>query len=200
MVQTIIAVDNQDEDLGYFFAECLRHIECFSDNNSLDIIKSNALNDLIISLKISNTTNFIFLAFSHGTNKALLKNGITPYISTTLNTDKFKESFFYSCACHTGKELGKTLIDKGCASFIGYNKEFSVWLYDIKPFIKCATYGYKLFLEGHQIEDIKNNMIEKYNEYIFNDEILYFTRANLRENRNALVAHGNMKHSIKDLE
>ncbi len=56
-----------------------------------------------------------------------------------------------------------------------------------------------LFLEGYQIEDIKKNMMKKYDEYIDNDKIPYIIRADLRESRNALVALGNMTHSIKDL-
>jgi hypothetical protein len=200
MINTILAVDNEDSGLGSFFTECLQDIESFeSEAKSLDIVNSNALNDLTISLKLTNITKFIFLAFSHGSDDSLVVKGSNPYISSTLNIKRFTDSFFYACACDTGKVLGQTLINNGCASFIGYNDKFTVWGYNTRPFVECANYGYKLFLQGHDIGTIITMMKMKYDEHIDNYNNDIFGAADLLSNKNALVAYGNHQLNIAKL-
>lgn len=200
MIQAILAVDNEDSILGNFFTECLQEIENHkSPLIHLDVIKSNALNDLAISLKVESISNFIFVAISHGSEEALLSNGITPYVSSNININKFSNSFFYTCSCFTGKELASKLIENGCSSYIGYDNKFSVWDYHRKPFVECATYGYKLFLSGHNIETIIEMMKTNYDEHIDNYNNDYFGAVMLLDNKKALMALGDEKHNIQML-
>jgi hypothetical protein len=200
MIQAIIAVDNNDSILGNFFTECLQKIENYTNPLvQLDIIKSNALNDLTISLKVKNLSKIIFVAVSHGSEDSLLSNGVTPYISSNINIDKFSESFFYTCSCLTGKMLAPKLIENGCSSYLGYDNSFSVWDFNRTPFVECATYGYKVYLEGHNIETVLEMMKLKYDEHINNYDNDYFGAVMLLDNKNALIAQGDTKHNIKML-
>lgn len=201
MINTILAVDNEDSGLGSFFSECLQDIEDFQNENKvLTILLSNLLrNDIAISVKLEAIAKFIFLAYSHGNDDSLVVNGSHPYISINVNNNRFTDSLFYACACHTGKILGQSLVDSGCASYIGYQDEFKVWGYNTAPFVECANYGYKLFLEGHDVETIIIMMKSKYDDHINNYNNDYFGAANLLSNRNALIARGNLQLKITDL-
>ncbi len=200
MINTFLAIDDLDEKLGSFYTECLTDLQSIAENNStLIAIRSNNLNDLHISLAIPQTENVIFLAYSHGSANELLANGVTPYISDTLNTNLFKGSFFYTCSCSTAKKLGHTLIENECASYIGYKEEFTIWDYNRPPFVECANLGYKLFLSGHNISSIQSIMKEKYDEHIDNYTNDFFGAACLLSNKNALVALGNLEYSVNNM-
>jgi len=200
MIKTIFAVDNQDSGLGSFFSECLQDILNY-DNKSieLEILRSNSLqNDIVTTSKLNDITKFIFLAYSHGNDDALAINIVTPYISSTINADKFKDSFFYTCSCHTGKILGKALVDNGCSSYIGYNDKFTVWGYNTQPFVECANYGFKLFLQGDDVDTVIKKMKDKYDEHFENYNNDLIGAAFLLSNKNALVAHGNGKCNLSN--
>jgi hypothetical protein len=192
MIDTIIAVDENDNILGDFFYSCYEDLnDCFIANSIVvNLLKSNRLNDLSISLTMENMLNFIFVAYSHGGKSELTANGTSQYISNTINIDKFKNSFFYTCSCYTGKELGVNLIDNGCLGFIGYNNKFTVWDFYRSPFVECANYGLKLFVEGLKIDDLYRKMKDKYTEHIDNYNNDIFGAAMLVANRNALVKIG----------
>ncbi len=192
MIDTIIAVDENDNVLGDFFYSCYLDLnDCFVANGiNANLIKSNSLNDLSISLRIENKTRFIFIAYTHGGQSELTANGSYQYISNTINIDKFKNSFFYTCSCYTGKELGRHLIDNGCLGFVGYNNKFTVWDFYRSPFVECANYGLKLFVEGFRTDDLYTKMKDKYTEHIDNYNNDMFGAAMLVANRNALVKIG----------
>ncbi|MGJ7033719.1 hypothetical protein [Niabella hirudinis] len=197
MINAILAIDEQDEVLGNFYTECLTDLENFeNDKCSITLIKSNALNDLAVSLSIPKNGKFVFLAYSHGSDSELLAGGTTPYISETLNITLFKNSFFYTCSCSTGKRLGQLLIDNQCISYIGYKEKFTIWDYNRTPFVECANYGYKLFIQGYNIESIVEQMKAKYDEHIDNYSNDFFGAAYLLANRNTLLALGDLTHSI----
>lgn len=200
MISTILAVDEQDEVLGGFYAECLADLERFeNDKCTIKAVKSNALNDLTISLSVPENGKFVFLAYSHGSDSELLAGGIAPYISVTLNISLFKNSFFYTCSCNTGKRLGQSLIDNECISYIGYKEKFEVWDYNRTPFVECANYGYKLFVHGNNVESIIEQMKAKYDEHIANYTNDFFGAAHLLANRNALLALGDLTYSIHSI-
>lgn len=197
MINVILAIDEQDEVLGGFYTECLQDLENIeNDKITLTSIRSNSLNEATIVLKTPANGKFVFLAYSHGSENELLASGITPYISDTINIKLFKESFFYACSCSTGKRLGQSLIDNQCSSYIGYKEEFQVWDYNRKPFVKCANYGYKLFLQGENVESIITKMKKEYDKHISDYSNDFFGSAILLANKNALIALGDLTHSI----
>lgn len=197
MIKTIVAIDEQDEILGEFFNECLCDLENFqNDKCAMTFIKSNALNDLSISLTVPKNEKFVFLAYSHGADSELLANGRTPYISDSLNTTLFKSALFYTCSCFTGKKLGQLLIDNECISYIGYKEKFEVWDFNREPFVACANYGFRLFTEGHSVEIIIQKMKAKYDEQIDNYTNDFFGAAHLLANKNALISLGNLENCL----
>lgn len=200
MINTILAIDDRDDVLGGFYTECLADLESFeNDKCSITFIKSNALNDLAISMTVPQNGRFIFLAYSHGSDSELLARGTTPYISETLNITRFKDSFFYTCSCCTGKRLGQLLINNHCISYIGYSEKFELWDFNRPPFVECANYGYKLFVQGNNVESIIDQMKAKYDEHINDYNNDFFGAAHLLANRNALVALGDLTHNIDHL-
>lgn len=200
MISTILAIDERDYVLGNFYTECLTDLENFeNDKCAITYIKSNALNDLAISVTVPKGGKFVFLAYSHGSDSELLAGGVTPYISENLNITLFKNSFFYTCSCSTGKRLGQVLIDNECISYIGYREKFEIWDFNRSPFVECANYGYKLFVQGNNVESIIEQMRAKYDEHISNYNNDFFGAAHLLANRNALLALGDLSYSINNL-
>jgi hypothetical protein len=200
MICTIIAIDEQDEVLGDFFSECLQDLENFeNDKTTLSTIKSKALNEAGISLSVPADGKFVFLAYSHGSENELLASGAIPYVSDTINTTLFRESFFYTCSCSTGMRLGQSLIENKCSSYIGYKGKFEVWDYNRQPFVECANHGYKLFIQGENIESIIIKMKEKYDEHIANYNNDFFGAVILLANKKALVALGDFTHCLENI-
>ena len=201
MITAILAIDEQDDVLGDFYSDCLRDLQNIENEHvSLSYIKSHSLNEAAISLKVPAAGKFLFLAYSHGSANQLLSKGVNPYISDTINTHLFKQSFFYTCSCSTAIILGQSLIDNECASYIGYKDKFTVWDYNRPPFVECANFGYKLFLQGENIETIIAKMKDKYDEHIDNYNNDFFGSVHLLANRNALSSLGDPTHSINNIK
>jgi hypothetical protein len=191
--------DNEDDSLGLFFNLCYEDLVNYLENSTLNIsyYDSQRLNEISISLIVDPLEKFITLAYSHGSETELLRRN-SPYISTEVNVDKFANSFFYTCSCHTGKLLGEELINNGTLNYIGYWDKFEVWGFNMDPYIDCANYGIKLFFENHCTNDIIIMMREMYNKHIDNYKNDMFGAAMLVSNRNSLVSHGN-NITIRDL-
>ena len=75
-----------------------------------------------VTISSINSNPFIFIAYSHGNEKALCC-GNENYIEKGVNAHNFGKSLFYTNACLVGKELGIHLIEQGCLAFVGYEKE-----------------------------------------------------------------------------
>ncbi|WP_290874656.1 hypothetical protein, partial [Flavobacterium sp.] len=126
----------------------------------------------------------------HGRKNCLL-NSNTPYVSTTVNNTCFQRSFFYTFSCSSGDELGDNLVKNGCLCFIGYNRVISIWSTYLNPFVVCANHGLKLFYNGINTSQILTEMKNQYNMEI--DSVYpknYLISSILRENRDALILHG----------
>ncbi len=197
MVNVILAIDNDDATLGEFYTECLNDLENFeNDRCAITSLRSNQLNDLAISISVPRDCQFVFMAYSHGSDSELLEGGMRPYISETSDLTLFKGSFFYTCSCNTGKRLGHSLISNECISYIGYKEKFGIWDFNRAPFVECANYGYKLFVQGENVQTILEQMKEKYNEKIDNYNNDIFGSVLLLANRNALLGLGDLTYSI----
>ena len=192
MAKTILAFDENDSVLGSFFQSCKENLDSFFAQIDIQptFLNSNTLNDLAIEIVTKDISSFVFGAYSHGDNDCLLKKTSIPYISLT-NSSNFKNSFFYTFSCSTGKELGLNLIKNGCHCYIGYNDIVAIWSTYQKPFIECANYGIIQFFYGEESHTIINQMKEKYNDEIDNMYKQDFLIASiLRDNRDGLIILG----------
>lgn len=196
MIKILIAFDDQDSDLGVFFTSCkddlVQHanycgiddIVCFDGNSATH----NLLPDQISSL---DEAPFIFISYTHGQTDAILLNSI-PIVNLS-SAYFFGSSLFYACACKSGDELGKHLVEnENCHAFIGFKDDAmlgSVEDYD-SVFMECENFGIKHFLNGQTtIKESFEAMKEFYTEKI--DELTYtagaLTAGYLLDNRNALI-------------
>ena len=193
MANTVIVVDNTDEKLGAFFQICIDDLDNFFKQTAIQpiMLYSHNLNDLSVQLTTQPLKTFVFAAYSHGSDTSLLKSN-SPYISTTLNNTCFHEAFFYTFSCKSGHELGSNLVENGCLCYIGYKRTVSIWDGFVQPFVICANHGLKLFFNGLSTSNILVEMKAQYNIEI--DSFYqkdYMISSILRENRDALVLHGN---------
>lgn len=192
MANTVIAYDSSDRLLGAFFENCKIDLDGFFGGMAISPVFLNGgrLNSLALTALLRQYDGFVFAAFCHGDQDNLLAGGRDAYVSSS-NCSYFKKSFVYTFSCHSGKNLGRILIDNECRCFIGYNQEVAIWDTYQTPFISCANEGLKLFYSGQNTLEIHQKMTEKYNEEI--DDIYasdFMIASILRANRDALVIHG----------
>jgi len=175
MINIIIVSDDADSKLGIYFKNCKQHLlSAFmkqNEYNMSEIPSGHCNNNYIDSLLIKNTPNpFIFIAYSHGNEKAL-RCGENNYVEKDINTHMFLNSLFYTTACSAGKELGDDLIEQGCSVFIGYKKEKIIFLDEVRREISilCDNTGIIEFLSNDitiyeafkKMEDIYTQQIDK---------------------------------------
>jgi len=192
MVNIVLAFDEGDEEIGSFNQGCKEDYEDFfsnSDYKNITYITSQTLNSINVQLKAEALLPFVFAAYSHGENHRLFsKEG--DYISSTINITSFKDSFFYTVSCHTGKQLGKELVENGCKCYFGYKDLFTSWS-GYKEFSDCANFGFFKFLEGISTDEVFGQMIINYNQNIDNLYLNDFLQASLlRANRDGLIKLG----------
>ncbi|HNW70036.1 MAG TPA: hypothetical protein PKI01_06515 [Bacteroidales bacterium] len=194
-----IAFDNTDLELGHYFEASKDDLVVFINQNfqnpCINEIPSQKCNcayiDYIISLQ--NTSNFLFLAYSHGNTDRLIANG-EAYIRTGQNAHLFENSFFYSMSCLSAQVLGPALINEhNCLAFIGYNDESYAFDTAYKQLcIECDNFGIKKFIGGLNIGEAYNQMKDYFTfqvDILENaGEIIY--AALLRKNRDCLVLIG----------
>ena len=67
---------------------------------------------------------YIIFLNGHGTEYSLKgKDGETDIIIRCKNDHLFKDRIVYALSCYTAKILGKSALNKGCKSYIGYTKK-----------------------------------------------------------------------------
>lgn len=150
MINTVVAYDNNDSILGNYFHSSFLYIDDLKNhsNTSITGIDSSGCLELNINQIIPtfNEQNFVFVGFSHGSDDGKCLTCEDDYISEN-NSSLFKNSFFYSTACHIGKDLGNILSDNGCKCFIGYTTEAKApnsGAY-VDLFIECEAHALKNF-------------------------------------------------------
>ena len=204
MINTILAYDEKDVILGEFFNLCaIKTKVAINDGINLLEINSQSLNEVTIHLRTEalNSKPYLFITFTHGSESELLKNGSVPFLSTTINEKGLKNSLSYCFACHSGKELGHTLIENGSLAFVGYNKEVTVQKFfdALDSFVECATCGLKYFFNEMSLANSITLMKEKYTDcvdrFYSRDMII---ASSFMENRDALILLGNKELTIND--
>lgn len=195
-INLILAYDHLDDKEGDNFLHCKNHIlqnidnqlvNCFEiDGNSC---KPLEIQNTIIAL---NEANFIFVAYSHGNEDALVSTHGT-YLNVE-NAYFLSNSLFYSSACLVGVNLANRLIEQNCLAVVAYEDEFKLPYnseYD-KFFIECENYGIIQFLTSDEtLGEIHEKMIEFYNTNI--DELYNHNAVAaqfLTDNRDNLIVLG----------
>ena len=208
MINTLLVYDNNDQSLGEFFEKCNVETEMLLDSSDFNFnysnISGNAAFEIAVPLKAKsiNSNPFLFISYTHGSENELLKNGNTPFLSTTYEVDVLKNSIAYCYACKAGKNFGKDVCENGALCFIGYSESITVQKYfgaeDV--FIDCAVCGIKALIEGNTTGEALLTMKNRYTECIDDFYIKDMLTALLfMENRDALVLHGNPELTINDL-
>lgn len=212
MIRVVASIDEKDPILGPFFNECGHRLQTLLTDSNLQQghfqINSQKCNSAYIEItlpqKVENKP-FIFIAYTHGNEKALISQG-SQYVYGE-NAHVFNGSLMYSMACLTGKTLGGLLIENGCRSFIGYTESSMAFLGEgyKEITIKCELSGLNCFFNSGLT--IKESFVKmkSYYEYQIDQLSLcadVLARANLVANSEALILLGdpNVKASDFDVD
>jgi len=208
MINTLLVYDNNDQSLGDFFEKCKVETEKLLDSSNFDFncndISGNATFEIAVPMnaKSINSNPFLFVSYTHGSENELLKNGNTPFLSTTYEVVALQNSIAYCYACKAGKNFGKEICENGALCFIGYKENITVQKYfgAEDAFIECAVCGIKTLIEGNTTGEVFSSMKEKYTECI---DVFYLkdmiTASLFMENRDALILHGDTELTINNL-
>jgi hypothetical protein len=210
MINFVIVFDNQNPILGKYFEECKKDIVTLLDEqshlvNSCHKAASNQCNVAYIDIVVPqiNDNPFVFIAYTHGTDDALICNG-NAFVSID-SCCCFCNSLFYSNACLIGKKLALELISIGCKTFIGYREESKVFFADEtykKICMDADNLALKLFLTedgmsiGESVESVRKFYTTKLEYYLDIDPIF---AGILTANRDALVCLGDKNLKKEDL-
>lgn len=169
MIRTLVSYDDQDFDLGNYFAQSNITLRQRITNPNVNYNDLNGENCTMQSINqaVSNfpPNNFVFVAFSHGENDDLHTSS-DRYV-TKENAIGFSNSFFYSSACWCANDLAPSLIENQCHSFIGYKGKVQVHPDYYNEFIDCEIHGIVEFLNTDKtIGESYTSMKEKYLEVI----------------------------------
>jgi len=211
MINFIVACDNQDANLGIYFDDCKNQLlGVLTESNHLVNekvceIEGHQCNNVYIDTIIPtyNTRPFIFVAYSHGNEKALCRKN-TSYVEKNVNAFHFINSLFYTTACSVGQELGSHLIEMGCLAFVGYTSEVYAYKQSEKKEISknCDNAGIIAFLsEDISIFEASTKMKKYYTQAIdrlHNFKDMLFA-GDLVEARDSLVCLGNGNLKKEDL-
>lgn len=182
-----IACDNEDRKLGHFFLSCHDKIREVAVTKGLDYksLTSQHLTKDIINKYTSKADEYIFSAFSHGTEDSLI-SGTGVYIGANDNVKNFYSSIFYTFACKTANVIGQEFKDTYVLGYFGYNND--VWVvpkYE-NIFVECATKGLVSYIEGKTLKEAANDIIAEYDNYLKMTKI-NLIYALLLKNKQALV-------------
>ena len=208
MIRVIASIDEKDPHLGLFFDECGQRLRSLLDNSNLlqghfqinSQICNSAYIEIALSKKLKNRP-FIFIAYTHGNEKALICQG-NQYVNSE-NAYVFNGSLMYSMACLTGKTLGELLIESGCRTFIGYKESSWVFLQeDYKEItMNCEFSGLTCFFNNDLTIKECFDKMKSYYEYQINQltscaDVLAIS--NLVANKEALVLLGDPNVKASD--
>lgn len=205
MINTIVLFDDTDSDLGDYFKSCAENLtQSLQSHSTINVTvlsgKQCDRASIDIMLDTLNLDRFIFVAYSHGLEDALMAHG-KAYVQAKQNSVKFKGSLFYTNACLTAQILGQELINEGCLAFVGYSKEVDV-IVDEAVFQKMDNFGITMFLHkeectiGEAVEAVKNELNRQIDANLMNP----FLASILTETRGALKIYGNQNLRKEDFD
>lgn len=167
-----IACDNEDTKLGHFFQSCYDKIREVSIANGLNYtsLMTPDLTKDIINQHTADADEYVFAAFSHGCDTALLC-GKERYVEAGDNVENFYSSVFFTFACQTANGIGKEFDEVYVLGYFGYNKP--AWVVPSKEdvFVECATKGLVSFLEGKTLKQSVEDMVAAYDNALKDAEM-----------------------------
>ena len=158
-----IACDNEDAKLGHFFQSCFDTIREVAVANGLEYksFMTAELTKDMINQHTSNAEEYVFSAFSHGNDSALLC-GDEHYVESGDNVKNFYNSVFYTFACKTANGIGKEFREAYVLGYFGYNKPAWVVYGQREMFVECATKGLVSYIEGKTLKQCAEDLIAAY--------------------------------------
>jgi len=151
MVKLLVAYDNTDPELGFYFSSCYQdicdHALLCGDFQISELNSLHNATHLQSAIGDFQAMPFLFVAYTHGREDAIVlaENEIVHL----QNAYFFGESFVYTCACRVGKELADSLLSHNCRAFIGFSNDS--WLLQADDYVAtfrlCENYGIKIFME-----------------------------------------------------
>ena len=182
-----IACDNEDKDLGHFLQSCHDRIREVAVENGFDYrsFTSQSLTKENIDTHTSEADEYVFSAFSHGTDNSLLCRN-NAYIKVDDNVKNFYSSIFYTFACYSANGIGKEFEESYVLGYFGYNNQAWVVPRYENIFVECATKGLVAYIEGKTLKDARKDLIAEYDKHLKNARVnpMY---AYLLKNKQALV-------------
>ncbi len=200
MINTIVAYDDEDMDLGDY---CIAsHADFVSFIGTSGQVINNSVRGLDCTEVYINKTiaalnggRFIFVGVCHGDEESLVANEI--FVSSN-NSNNFSNSFFYSCACLAGDKLGNILIKSGCLAFIGYYGEVFIIENYHDVFYTCQNYAIKSFLSNDETviesyEKMRNYYTSEIDRLLTGGMDDTIAASSLIGNRDCLISLGNLQ-------
>ena len=172
---------NHDTQTNYLYAYSNELIEEAEKRFKVVKIEGKDINEKVIRSRIKNRRpNFIFFN-GHGSKTCLFDNDKKSFIDIN-SSDIFKETVTFARACDCLDGLGKSAIENGCKSFIGYRKKF--WIarhheyectplrdYVARPVIECSNIIVKELIKSKTVDEAIKKSHEKSADYIL--ELVY---------------------------
>ena len=182
-----IACDNEDKVLGHFFQSCHDKIREVAVEKGFDYesLTSGNLTKENVNNYTSEAGEYVFSAFSHGTDDTLLC-GKDVYIQANDNVKNFYSSVFYTFACYSANGIGKEFKESYVLGYVGYNNQAWVVPAYEDIFVRCATKGLVSYIEGKTLKESVNNLITEYDNSLKNAKMNPIYGLLLR-NKQALV-------------
>lgn len=205
MIDLLIAYDDNDLVLGDYFETSHNQIAGAGiENTTITSLRGLDCTEVNITDAINtfNGKSFVFVGLTHGDEDGETLLTDNDVFVSEQNAPCFKHSFFYSTACHIGRELKTHLLNGQCNCFIGYT-DASYASYDEfhDVYIDCENYSINEFFKTDKtIEqtytEMKEYFLQKIEHYMTAGEILFAME--LERNMVCLIIEGNRSLTRND--
>lgn len=194
-----IAFDNEDKQLGHFFQSCFDKIREVAVEKGFDYesLTSANLTKENVNNYTSEADEYVFSAFSHGTNDSLLC-GKDAYIEANDNVKNFYSSVFYTFACFSANGIGKEFNESYVLGYVGYNNQAWVVPDYESIFVECATKGLVSFIEGKTLITSVKDLIAEYDKCLKNAKMNPIYGFLLRNKQALVTIVNNEEKTIKE--
>jgi hypothetical protein len=206
-----MASDDGDVQLGRYFQNCREDIIAVTNAEiesgqplMVESIPNINCNNAYLNIKYEDLKEvpFVWVSFSHGNENSIKFNGMA-LVSVGDDNSLFKNTFFYTNSCLSGKSLGPDLISQKCRVFIGYDKSIIAFKNENQDIsLKCDTIGIISFLTSDlsaygSFLEIRQFYTQQANRLLdFGDPLSSALLINARE---ALVFHGDKEVKKENL-